>query len=141
MDNTLPYFLRNLEFPGVLVAEEKHCTRYLRAGNLQELEASALKLLKERFDEGYWYYEPKKEPTAPAISKEAAEKLPEGNVKKLALQEIRQYERALAENADARDFWTQLKKALDEKDGKLAYKLLHARRDYEYENVEFETLE
>lgn len=38
----------------ILVAVEKHSTRYLAANTDEELEASARKLIEERLDRGYY---------------------------------------------------------------------------------------
>lgn len=42
----------------IIVAEEKHYTRYLDASTDEALARSALALLTERFNAGYWYSTP-----------------------------------------------------------------------------------
>lgn len=126
----------------ILVAKEKHATRYLRASTDAELHRSALTLLDERYREGYWYYRPEAlKLKTPAMTLEAAEALPAGDVKTLALKEHRlakshrqQYEREVADYA-------AIEAAVKAQDGKAAWAILRSRRDNEYEDVCLEELE
>jgi hypothetical protein len=43
--------------PQILVVREKHGNRYLPAATDEELHASALKLVTNRVEDGYWYYD------------------------------------------------------------------------------------
>lgn len=43
----------------VLVTDEKHGNSYYDASTPELLAASALTILRDRFNDGYWYYEPK----------------------------------------------------------------------------------
>ena len=42
----------------IIVAHEKHGTYYYPAGTYDEFAASALSILTERFEQGYWYHDP-----------------------------------------------------------------------------------
>jgi len=134
-------YIKNLEFPGILVAYEKHSTRFLKAGNIEELRQSALKLVKERMDPDYpWYYKP--EPVMDnALSEKAIEMLPAGRVKDLAVQEAKQLKRDLAQYEIDLEAWNMVQECVKNNDEKLAFTILMNRRNGEYERVEFENLE
>lgn len=137
------YLERRLEglFPGVLVAKEKHSTRYMKALDRETLLASALKLLKERFKEGYWYYEPEKPTKKPSVPLEQAQALPNGALKNMALQEHEDVKHALAQYAYDLEVHESIKKAVKSNDGEAALEILLSRSDYEYEHIDLENLE
>lgn len=134
--------LANRNFPGVLVAEEKHVSRYFKATNAEELSRNCLRLLKERFDE-YYYYEPDKdyEKHKPSLTLEQAEALPLGLIRQTALSEHSHYKRMLdSYNKEMKEF-LEIKRILKEKDGDAAFLVLNARSGHEYERVTFESFE
>lgn len=49
------YLTRILANPGLLIFEEKHGTRYFYCRNPEEYCKAAMKVLKQRLEEGYWY--------------------------------------------------------------------------------------
>ncbi len=121
--------------PSILVFEEKNGKRYFYVANDKALFAAALKVLRDRNRDGYWWSKPGK-PTAPDITEEQIPNLPKSlhDTAKEALaeykEELRDYERDVA-----------IQKAIREKDGKMAWRLLYARRHAEYETVELEPCE
>lgn len=125
------------KYPCLLKFEEKHGDYNFLIKDQAECNTIALAMLKKRFDEGYWYYD---------ISTDEIEK---------SLVELKKYDTdftalpkemqiVFAKNKiHAQDQYNQLikskaefdliKKAIENKDGVLAYKILDRRSDYEYE--------
>lgn len=138
-------YLDRLTFPLVMVCEEKHCTRYFKAGNKEELLASALKLVKDRIKEewfsGYRLYKPEK-PKEPVFSMtlEAAKALPMGAVRQAACAEHAAYQRQLGYYFDELALYELCLKA-NAGDAAAALDLLRNRQDYEYESFKLEPLE
>jgi hypothetical protein len=146
--------------PRILVAHEKHGTYYYPATTLDELSRSALTLLTERLQNGT-YRDPGESPwisdetkDALAMSEETIAALPERMAKEV--KRLRQQaRRRQLEHDDDRETYERIKRFVDAADptvmvryGKnkdkispLAWGLLDARSDYEYERVELETLE
>jgi hypothetical protein len=146
--------------PRILVAHEKHGTYYFPASTLDELSRSALTLLTERLDNGT-YRDPGASPwmsdetkDALLMAEETIEALPARmatKVKKLRAEARRQQ----AYHDDDRETYDRIKQFVAAADptvvvryGKnkdkiapVAWGLLQARNDYEYERVELETLE
>lgn len=135
----------------ILVATEKHYTDYWDASTQEALAASSLAILKQRFEEGYWYYryEPKilTPDTAPKRADQSQEewlaKIEKSNAKeqrtadrenewydeveKLVKGEIPNHTVTIGANKFARKM-------------PLSWWLLSQRADYEYERVELETV-
>lgn len=128
-------------FPGVMVATEKHSTRYMNALTKEALFASALKLLKERYKAGYWYFEPDEVTEKPAVPMEQAKALPEGALKNMALKEHEVHKRALQQYEYDKQLFQNIKDAVKANDGESALEILLSRGDYEYERVTLENLE
>lgn len=128
------------KYPCVLVCEEKHGTRYLKAGTKEELLASCLKMLIERYNER-WYYKPEAPSKKPSVPLEQAQALPDGALKNMALREHDDYKRAQMYYEDDVAQFAVLEEAIKTKNGYLAYQALHHRRDYEYEGFEVHSLE
>lgn len=125
----------------ILIAEEKHRRRYLRAETPQQLFASALKLLKERINQ---YYHPSDEEIAQVqahiLSDEVIEKLPvgyRGDAQRKSAYKKRQLEDLLQQ----RDDWARAVQAVEENDGSLAWTVLSLRTDHQYEHVDIAYLE
>lgn len=92
----------------VLSFEEKRGTRHFVVLNSSELEAAALKVLSNRFKEGYWYSRPKGAPSRPSYTKEQIEDL-KGPAKVAATQEYVSYKRDFKTWKEASDFVTKYK--------------------------------
>lgn len=146
-----------MKFPVILVLNEKHGDYYYLMNNAEDVTDFAIKLLKERFDLGCYYIEPKPVPetfdgffmAVHNMSLAAAENLASnfddtvniGN--RSARNEIDSmktaYGYALAEVTE----YDKIKKAVDESDGKLAWKILYARSSWgaKYEGFSIEQIE
>lgn len=125
----------------ILIAKEKHGTRYFDASTPELLAESAFKLLKERWDDGYWYFLDDPPEDKEVLSEEQIAALPteslrnqESQKRKSFLREQRDWEYLAKEY---RAIENCVKNKLKDK----AWKLLQNRSDYEYENVELEELE
>lgn len=132
--------------PGrLIVFREKHGKRYFAAFDEPMLHKVALKMLKERFHEGYIddpgplekYHGCEKpyEPTGAEI-----EALPE-QLQAAAKATRRRYRERRATWQDEHERYVQALKALRDNDGTVAFEVLQERQDYEYEGYTFEYLE
>jgi hypothetical protein len=126
----------------ILVAEEKHGTRYFDAATKEILCKSALKLLKERYDQDYWYG-PGKKPERPSDlpSNDDIKNMPDGILKKTAISMLKRYNSELQYFLQEEEFFENVKKAVDNEDGELAWECLYDHRDGEYQGVKLELLE
>ena len=124
----------------ILVADEKHGTRYFDASTFELLDAACRKLLKQRLDEGWYIVGPE-----PSVDVCDIEKLPTHLVE-MSLEQYgrqqRQYERW---QKDA-EFEADVRRVVDG-GGKPfrkmpeSYYLLDDRTTYEYERIELTYLE
>jgi hypothetical protein len=125
--------------PSVLVVKEKHGTWYIYVPDLETLYRRALGLLTNRLESGYWYVECLK-PVSPGFTLKEVEAFPEGTIKSLALRQLKDYEETLKNwEEEAADF-ADLKKAVEDKNGKRAWDTLKRRSHYSYEEVALEPL-
>ena len=123
----------------ILIFKEKHGDRYFDVSTESRLFGACLSVLKERFDEGWWYEPPEgNEPEPPTLSLEEIGKLKEGRIKQEALEEHKSYNRDLVYFEEAARLYKNIKQAIDNKDGALAYQCLLARSNGEYERMELE---
>lgn len=151
----------------ILILEEKHGDRYYDASTPEALSRAAVKVLKERAEEGYWYIRHYADDT-PANSKDAEllavtdEDLAatpaviradlEAQVLK-ARQRVERTKRLKLEedewfdalesviSAPEEEAWQIKDKGQFTRGGTyLAYALLRSRSDYEYEGIRIETL-
>ena len=119
----------------ILVVNEKHGTRYFDVTTEDRLAKVALYLLKSRFDAG-WYPEP--EPIPPLDFTEAdIEKMPKSMWVE-ARARLSRHKHVLRQH---REDYDEIKQAIDNKDGKLAFSILQSHDDYEYESVRREECE
>jgi hypothetical protein len=131
-----------IEEPSLLVLHEKHGDLYFHVPNEAALFKVALDIVEKRLRAGHWYLDPKDyEPKAPSVSKEQADALPDGPVKKAALQELSGHVRAVKEYRWIKEGWELIHKAVKEKDGRLAWKVLRDHSDGEYQRVTVERYE
>lgn len=128
----------------IIVFKEKHGNRYFDAATDEKLHAAALKVLRDRFNIG-WYYPPaslKEDPMAKiAELEEALKVLKDSDLIKQTKKKIEQTKREIMSRKEQVLEWLTIQKALEESNGKLAYQVLNFRRDYEYEEFDFEYLE
>jgi len=128
--------------PMLLVFKEKHGERYFYIPDDKALFAVALKIVSERFEEGYWYPEPGVEdkPAAPDYTKEQIATLPE-SMQKTATATLAAYERSLREYNGLVDEFKRIEKAVEEKDGQAAWQIIRERQRAEYEGYDLEHFE
>lgn len=149
----------------ILVAKEKHGDYYFAADDAEQLAASALRLLRERWDAGYWYEEPEEQPAVLTDAEIAA--LPNDTLRQAARRSNQTVERDRRYHENHRKWWDSTKALLAmpeeeallmtysmftgrlhfvERDGKreigspmesvpMAWYLLQFRKDAEYEYV------
>lgn len=129
----------NQHFPRVLVLKDKHATSYYLITDEAALFRAALQILQLRFEQQYIGDPGSIVEQFDELSQEAAEALPEP-YRKDALQRRRTNARLRKAHAEAVKQYQDAKKALAEGDGRLAYAIIDARRDHEYEDFELERI-
>lgn len=125
----------------ILIAKEKHGTRYFDASTPELLAESAFKLLKERWDDGYWYCLDDPPEDKDVLSEEQIAALPTESLRNQESQKRKNYLRELYNWQDDEEEFLAIKDCIENELKDKAWKLLRNRSDYEYENVELETLE
>ena len=124
----------------ILVCYEKHGYRYLDASTPEALQKSALKILQERYEDGYGGYDPSDNiPKVPELTMDAVENLPE-LYKTIELDKYKTYQRDKRAYDRNLAWFNSLEKELIHPEGK-AWNLLKYRTDYQYENVELKNVE
>lgn len=130
-----------IDRPSVLVCHEKHGQLYYHAPNDAALCRAALSILRMRLEAGHWYNDPTDElPPNPNMTDEQIAALPAGPIRDTAIREVARYRSAVREQGDAIEMFADIKKAIEENNGKLAWRILRDRSDYEYERVSIEQL-
>ena len=132
----------------ILIAKEKHETRYLDASTNEAFAKSALKILTERLERG-WYLEPRPPKTNLLLSKEEAEALPEP-YRTQELKYHKQHKIAHDAYQYELDWYNQMLQVTRAQDTGFttskypmpkAWALLADRLDYEYEEIRIEDVE
>lgn len=135
----------------ILVATEKHSTEYWDATTPEALAASSLAILKQRFEDGYWYhrYEPRLVDFDEAV-KNSGESYGDF-IARLERHNDREQARADVANQWYDQVEQLCKGEIDNhmitvgggrfaRQEPLSWWLLQTRSDYEYEDVQLETL-
>ncbi len=125
----------------ILIAKEKHGTRYFDASTPELLAESAFKLLKERWDDGYWYCLDDPPEDKEVLSEEQIAALPTESLRNQESQKRKDYLRKLYNWQSDEKQYLFIKDCVENGLKNRAWKLLQNRSDYEYENVELEELE
>jgi hypothetical protein len=143
----------------IVIAEEKHATRYLDASDDQALARSALKLLTERLQAGYWYHEPEvlfePAPGEELLTQEQVDALPTQALRDQEAAKVTRAGRRGRAEQDYRRWYDEVKRFVETKDLSMVtvgrgrferlvpkvWLLLEERSDYEYESVELEGVE
>ncbi len=127
----------------IIIFKEKHGNRYFDASTEEKLHIAALKVLKERFESG-WYYEPE-EPQG--VEEEitglrtSLEVVKDSYLREQIERKLKHVEGQMPSYLEYKREWETIQKALEENDGNLAYWVLQQRIDCEYEEYDFEWLE
>lgn len=128
-----------VEEPSLLICHEKHGDLHFHVPDEDAVFHTALDIVTKRLKAGHWYVNPKDyEPKNPGMTKEQAEALPEGPIRKAALQEIASHQRQIREYEGFKESWDAIHKAISEKDGRLAWQVLRDYSDGEYQRVSIE---
>lgn len=136
----------------IIVCHEKHGTFYHDASTPEAWAQSALKILTERFNDGYWYYDPRaeKHPFSLDLRRKRDELLAMTDDQISAIpsedaQRLLREKRALAqaekrEEDEMVEQYERIRAVVVAQDGSEAWALLEERSDAEYERVELEDL-
>ena len=127
-----------VEEPMLLVLHEKHGELHFHIPDEATLFEVSLDILKKRLNSGWWYYDPRgEEPIQPKVTREEAESLKEGALKNMAMEKVKEHEARVRRWKNAVADYDELKKAVEEKNGRLAW---HKLRDCdgEYARVSLE---
>lgn len=112
-----------VKFPQLLIRKEHHGNLYYLITDSLELRTVALQILKDQVDDGDYG-----EPTPPKSlgweSVEGINQLPEGKIKKHALELWQGYQEELKYYKSAQIEWSEVNQAIKEGDGKLAWAIL-----------------
>lgn len=122
----------------IAVIEEKYGTRYFDVTTKEQLHKVALHLLRERFEDN-WYYEPEPVPSLDFAEEDivkAPVSLQEEMQKRLSV-----YKHQMRKYQQKKSNWDEIVMAVETNDGELATGILKGRSDYEYESFDIETCE
>jgi hypothetical protein len=126
----------------IMILYDKGDPLYYDVSTDEQLYYISLKILKLRFESGNYYgFEESNKPQPPKISREEAKKIIDKDVKNYVLHRIEIYKIDLETFNKEKEFVNAIKKAVETKDGKLAYQILRKRRDAQYEGFEIKILD
>lgn len=130
---------KTLKFPILAIIEEKH-GRYISPllTNYEQLDLFCLKLLESRFNENY--YDSLDDITPPEEPSEKVLNTISGYAKVVRDQyqlDLRHYKIHLSE----KKMYEKIKNAIETKNGKDAFDVLVFRFEYQYEEVEFHSIQ
>lgn len=144
------YDVRNLDAPFqfenrfnfLLIFNQKDVNRYFSVPTLSHLYLAAIKIFKERVNEGYWYdFDNIKEPIKPDTSEEDLQKIKNIQLKNFTIASWTTYHDELKyyqSNIKEKQLYDL---AIKDKKGDIVLKFLSGRKDYEYEGFEIESVE
>lgn len=126
-----------LKFEGPVVAmfETKDDPYVVACNTLAELHAAALTFLQERFEMG-WYWKPAKAPTPPEEVEEATLTTLPKSLRDDYKETVERFKRAMRFYENTVEEYEAIERAVEEKDGEAALRLLQARASYEHENLQ-----
>jgi hypothetical protein len=144
-----------------IIAKEKDSTRYLDASTPEVWAKNALKLLTERWEEGYWYLDPEEAYDGyideQALTQEQIDALPTEQLRKSEQKKLNDNIRYLREKGFYQKWYNEVKEVVGKQDLSMigigkpgtrwhhyeprAWVLLRDRDGGEYENVHLEELE
>lgn len=127
------------EYPKLLVAHEKHGDRYFLLTSEKDLFKVALKLVKERVEQGYFYKQ--EEPEKPTTEQGWIDSHPSIAVRQAARREWLRYKEKLSYANDMNEAHLLSSAAIATGNGEMAVEALKLHRDYEYEGYTVEPFE
>jgi len=122
--------------PVIVVFREKHCDPKHACLDRDEFERLCLTAVWERYHRGY--YEAHPEPATPPLSKEQVAAMPDSDTKRAAQKEWEHHAAASGWRQGSLEILELAETALRDRDGALAFLVLDARSDGEYEGFEVE---
>ena len=122
--------------PVTVVFREKHGDDQSACLNRDELERVCLTKLWSRYHIDY--FDVGLKPTPPPIPKDAVDAMIDGGIKRCAVDEWACYDREHGQHEDAIKQLEMVKAALRDRDGTLAFAVLQARDNGEYESFDVE---
>jgi hypothetical protein len=153
----------------IIVAEEKHGTYYYDASTPEAWAWSSLKILTNRFNEGYWYYDPLNQPDQHefsvkrrqerdellAMTDEQIDAIPSDEVRVDVRKKIKRAKADYESDRSQSEQYERIKAVVEAQDDSLvtvgrgqferqepkAWRLLDERSDHEYERVTIEDVE
>lgn len=129
----------NLNSRTLLIFREKHGNRHFLVPTVDDLYGAALKLLDERNTEG-WFDKPE-QPEAFEYNEEQLKALPEGKVRDAAFKLYEEYLDEVKQYEEDKAVYDRVIRAIEEKDGRLAWYIIKDRKSYEYEDYYWDLLE
>jgi hypothetical protein len=132
----------HLDKNSIVIFKEKHSDRYFAIPDIDTFCKVALKIVTERFKEGWYGDESDYSIDEPGLSREQVEALPEGKIKHDAMKRIADYEAELKGKARYLVDYKTSKRVVKEKDapGALMF-LLQRGKSGEYESWDIQGLE
>lgn len=124
----------------IVIAREKHYTRYFDGSSTEAIGQVSIHLIKERKENGFYpeFKEPTEKIKEPIFKTIHFEDDPEHA--RLAERQWKEYRSKLTRQKELKDFQNLLDQAVNELDYYSAYLILSGRNDYEYEGFEIELL-
>lgn len=157
-----PSMTRTANTSRIIVCEEKHGTYYYDASTDEAWAKSALKILTDRFSEGYWYYDPRaekhpfsldlrsKRDELLAITDEQIDAIPSEEARELLRAKRERARAEQREDAEMIEEYERIKAVVEAQDDSFetvgrsrepkAWRLLEARSGHEYEHIELDDL-
>lgn len=134
------YLEKRFKFPLAIILSEKHETRVFDASDLETLYKSCLTIVKERLKDGVLACDTKMPNNKPDFDRETIKKLPKC-LQEDALKKLDSYDQELEASKEASELLQLAKRAVKERSGYLAYQILEARKEWEYEGFKLVSLE
>jgi len=122
--------------PVIVVFREKHCEPKHACLDRDEFERLCLTAVWERYHRGY--YEAYPEPSSPPLPKEQVAAMPDSDTKRAAQREWEHHASAMGWHQESLEVLGLAETALRDRDGGIAFLVLDARSDAEYEGFEIE---
>ena len=126
--------------PKLLILREKHGNRNFLVKDDEDLFRISLSIVRGRQKQGWWYgTTPGAKPSGPGFTDKDVEKLPPA-LRADATKKLRYHRSEIASWERSAQMFMDITKALDSKDGRLAWQVLQDRRDHEYEGFSLDAL-
>ena len=122
----------------ILIVKDKHCDYFYAIKDMNMYGATALHLLKERKEEGYYYFSDEEKPEKPTHSEDDFD---DPELKNTIRYQWNKYKERLRSWKEDKGQSELLDFAINKKNYNSAIRFLESRSDYEYEAVELTRLD